>query len=287
MLRSMTGFAKIEREVKEGRLIGEARSLNNRYLEVNIKIPKSDYSLEQKLRELVKKYLRRGKVDISFKLERSVDSHLKVKINEEVVAQYISLVKEIKKRFKLRNSLSLEALLSFKDVIQYEELSPLSEESIFEAFEEILKELDRERRKEGSMIEKELTERLDEMVRILREIEEHVPDAMLSWRERLRGKLRELKETVEEEKLLKEAIFYMEKFDISEEISRLKSHIENFRLSLREDLPLGRKLEFISQEMLREANTMGSKSPDYFVSERVVLLKLEIERIREQIQNVE
>lgn len=287
MLRSMTGFAKIEREVKEGRLIGEARSLNNRYLEVNIKIPKSDYSLEQKLRELVKKYLRRGKVDISFKLERSTDSHLKVKINEEVVAQYISLVKEIKKRFKLRNSLSLEALLSFKDVIQYEELSPLSEESIFEAFEEILKELDRERRKEGSMIEKELTERLDEMVRILREIEEHVPDAMLSWRERLRGKLRELKETVEEEKLLKEAIFYMEKFDISEEISRLKSHIENFRLSLREDLPLGRKLEFISQEMLREANTMGSKSPDYFVSERVVLLKLEIERIREQIQNVE
>lgn len=287
MLRSMTGFAKIEREVKEGRLIGEARSLNNRYLEVNIKIPKSDYSLEQKLRELVKKYLRRGKVDISFKLERSTDSHLKVKINEEVVAQYISLVKEIKKRFKLRNSLSLEALLSFKDVIQYEELSPLSEESIFEAFEEILKELDRERRKEGSMIEKELTERLDEMVRILREIEEHVPDAMLSWRERLRGKLRELKETVEEEKLLKEAIFYMEKFDISEEISRLKSHIENFRLSLREDLPLGRKLEFISQEMLREANTMGSKSPDYFVSERAVLLKLEIERIREQIQNVE
>lgn len=287
MLRSMTGFAKIEREVKGGRLIGEARSLNNRYLEVNIKIPKSDYSLEQKLRELVKKYLRRGKVDISFKLERSTDSHLKVKMNEEVVAQYISLVKEIKKRFKLRNSLSLEALLSFKDVIQYEELSPLSEESIFEAFEEILKELDRERRKEGSMIEKELTERLDEMVRILREIEEHVPDAMLSWRERLRGKLRELKETVEEEKLLKEAIFYMEKFDISEEISRLKSHIENFRLSLREDLPLGRKLEFISQEMLREANTMGSKSPDYFVSERAVLLKLEIERIREQIQNVE
>lgn len=287
MLRSMTGFAKIEREVREGRLIGEARSLNNRYLEVNIKIPKSDYSLEQKLRELVKKYLRRGRVDISFKLERSTDSHLKVKINEEVVAQYISLVKEIKKRFKLRNSLSLEALLSFKDVIQYEELSPLSEESIFEAFEEILKELDRERRKEGSMIEKELTERLDEMVRILREIEEHVPDAMLSWKERLRGKLKELKETVEEEKLMKEAIFYMEKFDISEEISRLKSHIQNFRLSLREDLPLGRKLEFISQEMLREANTMGSKSPDYFVSERVVLLKLEIERIREQIQNVE
>lgn len=287
MLRSMTGFAKIEREVREGRLIGEARSLNNRYLEVNIKIPKSDYSLEQKLRELVKKYLRRGRVDISFKLERSTDSHLKVKINEEVVAQYISLVKEIKKRFKLRNSLSLEALLSFKDVIQYEELSPLSEESIFEAFEEILKELDRERRKEGSMIEKELTERLDEMVRILREIEEHVPDAMLSWKERLRGKLKELKETVEEEKLMKEAIFYMEKFDISEEISRLKSHIQNFRLSLREDLPLGRKLEFISQEMLREANTMGSKSPDYFVSERVVLLKVEIERIREQIQNVE
>lgn len=287
MLRSMTGFAKIEREVREGRLIGEARSLNNRYLEVNIKIPKSDYFLEQKLRELVKKYLRRGRVDISFKLERSTDSHLKVKINEEVVAQYISLVKEIKKRFKLRNSLSLEALLSFKDVIQYEELSPLSEESIFEAFEEILKELDRERRKEGSMIEKELTERLDEMVRILREIEEHVPDAMLSWKERLRGKLKELKETVEEEKLMKEAIFYMEKFDISEEISRLKSHIQNFRLSLREDLPLGRKLEFISQEMLREANTMGSKSPDYFVSERVVLLKVEIERIREQIQNVE
>lgn len=287
MLRSMTGFSKIEREFPGGKIYGEARSLNNRYLELNIRIQKTDYALEQKLREMAKKYIRRGRVDISLKWEKPENSYPVLKVNEHTVSQYLSLVQTLKERYGFEGSLSVESLLSFRDVIVYEEQVPLQEERLLEAFEELLKGLDSDRKREGRIIEEDLQKRLENVENIIKEIEVHFPYAMSQHEQRLRNKLKEFVNTVNEERLLEEMVLYMEKYDIAEEIARLMGHIENFRNSMKEDGGVGRKLDFIIQEMIREANTIGSKSPDYYTSERVIAIKVEVEKLREQVQNVE
>jgi len=287
MLRSMTGFAKIEKEFPEGKIYGEARSLNNRYLELNIKIQKTDYSLEQKLREIAKKHLKRGRVDISLKWERPENSYPVLKVNEQTVSQYLNLLKELKERYELEGSLTVETLLTFKDVIVFEEQSAIQEERLLQTFEELLISLDLEKRREGLIIQEELEKRMNKIKDIVGELEAHFPHAMAQYEKKLRERLKELTTSINEERLLQEMVFYMEKHDIAEEISRLKGHIDNLEKSMREEAPVGRKLDFIIQEMIREANTIGSKSPDYFISQRVVDIKVEVEKMREQVQNVE
>ncbi|MCX7857846.1 MAG: YicC family protein [Deltaproteobacteria bacterium] len=287
MLRSMTGFSKVEKEFPEVKIYGEARSLNNRYLELNIKIQKVDYLLEQKLREIAKKYLRRGRVDISLKWGRPENSYPMLKINEENVSQYISIAKSLKEKYGLPGSLSIEGLLSFKDVIMYEEHLPIQEEKVFEVFEELLRLLDADRKREGKVIEEDLRKRLANVRKAVEEIEIHFPLAMSQHEQRLKNKLKEATGVVSEERILEEMVIYMERYDMAEEISRLKGHIDNFENSMNEEESVGRKLDFIIQEMIRETNTIGSKSPDYFISEKVVIIKVEIEKLREQVQNVE
>ncbi len=287
MLRSMTGFSKIEKEFEEGKIYGEARSLNNRYLELNIKVQKTDYLLEQRMREIAKKYLKRGRVDVSLKWERPENSYPVLKINENTVSQYLSLAEKMREKFGIRGTLTVETLLSLKDTILYEEQTPLQSERLLEAFEELLIGLDADRRREGKLIEEELEKGLNKLERMVEEIESHLPLAISDYEKRLKSKLSEFVGCVNEERILEEMVFYMEKCNMAEEISRLRGHIENFRNSMKGEGGVGRKLDFIIQEMIREANTIGSKSPDYYISERVISIKVEIEKMREQVQNVE
>jgi uncharacterized protein YicC (UPF0701 family) len=270
MPKSMTGFAKIETECTEGKLYGEARALNNRYLEINIKLPKIDYTSEQKLRELVKVYVKRGKVDITIKWDKPFNNSGVPKINEVAVRQYISLIDTLKQDYGIKGDLTVENVLAFKDILAYEENNNLSEDMLFLSFENLLK-------------------RLDEIASNIEEIETRHPFTAKAHEERLRDKMLEVTQcsSIDEVRVLQELAIYIERVDITEEIVRLKGHLANFRETLASSDSIGRKLDFIIQEMVRETNTIGSKSNDLSINERVIKVKVEIEKMREQAQNVE
>lgn len=289
MPKSMTGFAKIEMECAEGKLYGEARALNNRYLEISIKLPKIDYTSEQRLRELVKTYVKRGKVDITIKWDRPFNISGIPKINETAVKQYITLIETLKQDYGLKGDFTIENALAFKDIIAYEENNNLTEDMLFVSFESLLKRLDEERSREGAMINADLLKRLDEIASNINEIEIRHPFTSRGHEEKLREKMLEVTQcsSIDEVRVLQELAIYMERLDITEEIVRLKGHLGNFRETLCSSDSMGRKLDFIIQEMVRETNTIGSKSNDLSINERVIRIKVEIEKMREQVQNVE
>jgi uncharacterized protein (TIGR00255 family) len=289
MPKSMTGFSKIEMEYAEGKISGEVRALNNRYLEISIKLPKIDYSYEQRLRELVKQHVKRGKVDITIKWERSSGEYNAPKINENTVKQYMDIIKILKDVFGLKGDLTLDTVLNFRDIVVYEENNNISEDTLMLSFENLLKKLNEERTKEGEVIEKDLLDRLERITSNLSEIEGRWPLIVKTHEEKLKEKIIEITKSssVDEIRVLQELAIYMERLDISEEIVRLKGHIDNFKDTLNSIDSVGRKLDFIIQEMVRETNTIGSKSNDLYINERVIQIKVEIEKMREQVQNVE
>jgi uncharacterized protein (TIGR00255 family) len=289
MPKSMTGFAKVEMECAEGKIYGEARALNNRYLEISIKLPKIDYTSEQKLRDLVKTYVKRGKVDITIKWDKPFNNAGTPKINETVAKQYIVLIETLKQDYGLKGDLTIENILAFKDIIAYEENNNLTEDVLFIPFENLLKRLDEERSREGIMISDDLLKRLDEITSNIQEIEVRRPLTIKAHEEKLREKMLEITQcsSIDEVRVLQELAIYIERLDITEEIVRLKGHLANFRETLYSSDSMGRKLDFIIQEMVRETNTIGSKSNDLFINELVIKIKVEIEKMREQVQNVE
>jgi len=289
MLKSMTGFAKIEMEHSEGKITGEARSLNNRYLEVSIKLPRTDYHYEQRLRELVKRYIKRGKVDITMKWERTNNQYSILKINENALKQYMDLIGLLKHHFNIKGRISIDTILNFKDIIVFEENNTVTDEVLTPAFENLLVKLNEERIREGELIEADLTQRLEKISTDLQAIEKRWPRNVQSHEKKLKEKIMALAKasTVDEVRILQELAIYMERVDIAEEIVRLKGHIENFKNTLHSSESMGRKLDFIIQEMVRETNTIGSKSNDLAINERVIQIKVEIEKMREQVQNVE
>jgi uncharacterized protein (TIGR00255 family) len=286
---SMTGFSKIEMDSTEGKIYGEARSLNSRYLELNLKLPRIDSAVELRLREMVRRYVNRGKVDITLKWERPPGFSAIPKMNEENVGQYVELIAQIKERFGISGSPTVENVLNFRDVISYEEGNGLSEAVISEIFENLLVKLNEERAREGALIYKDLMDRIAVIEQNLSEIEELRPLSFKIHEERLKEKVLEATRNanLDEVRVLQELVVYMERLDIAEETVRLRGHIGNFRKTLESKDPVGRKLDFIIQEMVRETNTIGSKANDLAISERVIQIKVEVEKMREQVQNTE
>lgn len=289
MPKSMTGFAKLETESTDGKLYGEARALNSRYLEISIKLPRADFLHEQKLRELVKRHIKRGKVDITIKWERPNEQAGAQKINENVLAQYVETAKTLKEKYALKGDLTIDNIFSFKDIFSYEENNNINEDMLMQSFEKLIAQLNQEREKEGDLIKKDLMARVDAIVSNVAAIEERWPLTIKMLENRLRERITEIitSSSVDETRVLQELAIYMERLDIAEEIVRLKGHIENFSDTLSSDDPIGRKLDFIIQEMVRESNTIGSKANDLFINERIIQIKVEIEKMREQVQNVE
>lgn len=289
MPKSMTGFAKIEREFPEGRIVSEARSLNSRYLEMNIRLPRTDYASEQKLRELLKRHVKRGKVDVTIKWEKTADEVTIPRINENIIRQYAAMVKDLKDNHGLKGHLTVDNVFTLKDVFVYEENNTLSEDILGQTFTDLLAALNEERTREGEYISNDLLGRVDTIATNVSEIEAGWPVVIKAHEEKLRAKIAEVTQSVvvDETRILQEIAIYMERLDISEEIVRLRGHLDNFRTTLSSTEPIGRKLDFIIQEMVRETNTIGSKSNDLYINERVIGMKVEIEKMREQVQNVE
>ena len=289
----MTGFGRSEQHNGHFACKAEIRSVNNRFIEINTRLPKFLAALELPIKKLIKSRCARGSFDLFLSLETSDESSADtvVKPNLGMASQYFQAFKQIKDELGLSGDIPIDALLNLKDIIKTEPLTlDTSHESmIMETVEQAVSDLIEMRREEGKNLQADLAERLQGIRQLAASIQERQPAVLEEYRNRLREKVKTITEGIEldETRLAQETALLADRCDISEEITRLGSHLEQFNDLFQKDEPLGRKLEFITQEINRETNTIGSKSVDYQVSQQVIEIKSLLEKIREQIQNIE
>lgn len=291
-IRSMTGFGRCE--VTEGtrRISVEMKSVNHRYLDINIKIPKKLSFFETAIRSELKNYIQRGKVDIFINYEDMAESNLCVKYNRELAAEYMKYLWQMSEDFSLDNDVRVSTLSRYPEVLTMEEQTE-DEEALWQLLEKAVRgaaeSFVETRVKEGENIRDDLLAKLSGMLASVEFIEHRSPQIIQEYKQKLREKVRELLEEtqIDDARLLTEVTIFADKVCVDEELVRLRSHITTTRESLTEGGGIGRKLDFLAQEMNREANTILSKTTDLEISNRAIELKTEIEKIREQIQNIE
>lgn len=291
-MKSMTGYGK-SAAVNGGRELSvEIKSVNNRYLEINPRLPKTLSSQEETVRKIIKSKLSRGTVDVYFNYVDNDPCDKVVKVDQTLVAGYVAAAKELNARFGLFDDFSVSDAMRIPEVVKIETveadenaLSALLSEALTEACDKLCAF----REKEGKSIKKDLTVLVGNIAAELEKVKERAPEVVVEYRKKLLERVSSLLSDVEvdEAKLLNEVTFFADKADINEEISRLSSHIAQFYDELENDEQVGRKLDFLSQEMNREINTMGSKANDYLLTDCVLKMKNELEKIKEQIRNVE
>lgn len=292
MIKSMTGFGRSERTTKERKIIIEMKSVNHRYSDVNIKMPKKLNFFEAAIRNHLKQYMARGKVDIFITYEDYTENNLCVKYNQEIAEEYVKYLGKMAEEFQLKNDLSVVALSRFPEVFILEE-QPENEEELWKelvvVLDEAAKQFVEARTKEGEALKKDLLGKLDGMLSMIDYIEGVSPSLIEEYRCRLEKKVKELlgETAMDENRIATEVTIYADKICVDEETVRLRSHVENMKTILLEGGSVGRKLDFIAQEMNREANTILSKANSLDVSNKAIDLKTEIEKVREQIQNIE
>ncbi|MCI8412877.1 MAG: YicC family protein [Clostridia bacterium] len=291
-MRSMTGYGKGVCE-RDGKTVTvELKAVNNRYLEINSRLGKSFAVCDEIIRKEIGKVIKRGSVDVYFVCENTEGSDAELKADVALAAQYVKAAKQLRDEFLLDGDLGAAALMRMPDVLT---LQPNKDDP------EIIKEMTREavcaavqqlnvmREVEGATVKADLTKLVSFIVAALEKVVKRAPIVVEDYRTKLRQRMTDILKDVpvDETRLLNEVAFFADKADINEEISRLSSHIEQFLSCLESDEPQGRKLDFLSQEMNREINTMGSKSNDMELTRLVVEMKNELEKIREQIRNAE
>lgn len=292
MIKSMTGFGRSE-IVKGNRKISvEIKSVNHRYLEAGIKMPKKLNVFESRMRDLLKKYATRGKIDIFINYEDDSESQVNLKFNQNIADEYMAIFNNMSEKYNLKNDMTVGGLARFPEVITMDEVQEDEEELwhfIEEAMKAALEQFVSTRILEGENLKKDLLGKLDHMEELVAFVEKRSPEIMKEYRSKLESKVKELlgDTTIDESRIATEVIIYADKICVDEETVRLRSHIEHARKCLNEDGGIGRKMDFIAQEMNREANTTLSKANDIEISNAAIDLKTEIEKVREQIQNIE
>ena len=292
MIKSMTGFGRSE-IVKGNRKISvEIKSVNHRYLEAGIKMPKKLNVFESRMRDLLKKYATRGKIDIFINYEDDSESQANLKFNQNIADEYMAIFNNMSEKYNLKNDMTVGGLARFPEVITMDEVQEDEEELwhfIEEAMKAALEQFVNTRILEGENLKKDLLGKLDHMEELVAFVEKRSPEIMKEYRSKLESKVKELlgDTTIDESRIATEVIIYADKICVDEETVRLRSHIEHARKCLNEDGGIGRKMDFIAQEMNREANTTLSKANDIEISNAAIDLKTEIEKVREQIQNIE
>lgn len=292
MIKSMTGFGRCELSEGQRKIAVEMKSVNHRYLEAGIKMPKKLNVFEARMRDLLKKYAQRGKIDIFITYEDLTENKVNLKYNREIAAEYMQVLDEMSKQFGLENDVTVSMLSRYPEVITMEEAATDEEELwhfIEKAISTACEQFVSARIIEGENLKKDLLEKLDNMEELVTYIEARGPEMMQEYRTKLEAKVAELlgDTQIDENRIATELIIYADKICVDEETVRLRSHIAHARQCLNEEGGIGRKLDFIAQEMNREANTILSKANDITISNRAIDLKTEIEKVREQIQNIE
>lgn len=292
MIKSMTGFGRSE-IVKGNRKISvEIKSVNHRYLEAGIKMPKKLNVFESRMRDLLKKYATRGKIDIFINYEDDSENQVNLKFNQNIADEYMAIFNNMSEKYNLNNDMTVGGLARFPEVITMDEVQEDEEELwhfIEEAMKAALEQFVNTRILEGENLKKDLLGKLDHMEELVAFVEKRSPEIMKEYRSKLESKVKELlgDTTIDESRIATEVIIYADKICVDEETVRLRSHIEHARKCLNEEGGIGRKMDFIAQEMNREANTTLSKANDIEISNAAIDLKTEIEKVREQIQNIE
>ena len=292
MIKSMTGFGRCEVQKDARKFTVELKGVNHRYLDVNIRMPKKLNFFETAIRTLLKSYATRGKVDIFITYEDSSQNQVAVKYNEALAAEYLKYLNRMAEEFGLENDVRVSTLSRYPEIFTMEEQAEDEEElwnGLKEALEGAFAQFVETRTTEGENLKKDILEKLGILEELVGYIEERSPQIVREYREKLEEKTKELlaDAQIEDSRIAAEVILFADKICTDEEVVRLKSHISHMRNTLEDKEGIGRKLDFIAQEMNREANTILSKANDIEVSDCAISLKTEIEKIREQIQNIE
>ena len=292
MIKSMTGFGRCEISENNRKFTVEMKSVNHRYLDVNIKMPKKLNIFEAAIRTELKNYISRGKVDIFITYEDFSESNTTVRYNKEVAQEYLNYLRQMARDFQLDDDIRVSTLSKYPEVFTMEEQT-VDEEELWKELEKALRGAAemfvQTRITEGEHLRDDLIGKLDGMLKMVDFITERSPKIVAEYRQKLQEKVQDLlgDNTVDEARLLTEVTIFADKVCVDEELVRLRSHIETTKNTLIAGGSIGRKLDFIAQEMNREANTTLSKSNDLEISNCAIELKTEIEKVREQIQNIE
>lgn len=292
MIKSMTGFGRAELLDEEKKITVEMKSVNHRYLDVNMRMPKKFSIFEASIRSLLKEYIQRGKVDLFITCEDYTQGRMAVKYNRDIAAQYMECLRQIGEDFELDEEVDAAALSRYPEVLTMEEQES-DEKELWSSLENTIRRAAEQfvetRSQEGAHLRRDILEKLADMDEKVAGVEKRYPDIVKEYREKLETKVRELlaDTQIEESRIAAEVVLFADKICTDEETVRLKSHIAHMGQVLSEDDGIGRKLDFIAQEMNREANTILSKANDLETSNLAIDLKTEIEKIREQIQNIE
>ena len=292
MIKSMTGFGRCELADEARRITVEIKSVNHRYLDLAVKMPRKMNFFEHNIRNLLKNYIQRGKVDVYITYEDCTENQITLNYNQDLAEKYVTYIRQIGDTFSLPCDLSARELSQCPEVltmeaqaVDEEELWKLLEQAVTEAAEQFVKT----RIREGEQLKKDLLGKLELMSEYVEQIEQRSPEILAEYRQKLTDKVRELLSDaqMDESRILTEVTIFADRICTDEETVRLKSHISSTRDTLTEGGSVGRKLDFIAQEMNREANTILSKANDLTVSDIAINLKTDIEKVREQIQNIE
>lgn len=292
MLKSMTGYGRCERIAGGKKILAEIKSVNQRFTDYNIKVPRHLAFLEDKVRELASTKISRGKVDIYISLESYEDADKEITLNEALAKNYVDVLRQMKTTFNLDGEITVNTVSRFSDIFKSERkeedqevLWGLVSDVLLEALDSFVAM----REREGERIQKDLCERIDYMKTLAQKVDERSPQSVAEYRERLYAKIKEIIEDreIDEARVLTEVAIFSDKVAVNEETVRLSSHFEEFYSIINFSEPAGRRLDFLLQEINREVNTIGSKAQDLYIAKTVVELKGEIEKVREQIQNIE
>ncbi len=292
MLNSMTGYGRAEAMLHQHSIVVEVRSVNNRYLDCNVRLPRIYGCAEDAVVSAVKESVSRGKVDVNVTVDTAGGEAVTVSLNQPVAAGYLKALREMGETFGLREDISVSLLSRFPDVFRVEKVPENLEqltEDIGAVTRMALADFNAMRAREGEKLAADLLSRLDTLEAQTLQVEARSPETVAAYRERLTDRIREVLEDkqIDESRILTEAAIFADKVAVAEETVRLHSHIAQFRDMVAKGGVIGRKLDFLIQEMNRETNTTGSKCNDLALSTIVVDMKAELEKIREQVQNVE
>ena len=292
MVKSMTGYGGAKGTSGKLDISIELRSVNNRYLDCNIRLPKVYTAFEDAIKSLVQSKISRGKVDVYITIDTSKSDDIVISVNEPLADAYMSAIGALADKYNISGDISAYTLSRFPDVLLIEKKeadADILQKDICAVLAEALEAFDKMRITEGRRLYDDVLSRIELIENLVSVIEERSPETVAEYRNKLEMRMKEVLEskTIDENRLLLEAAIFADKVAVNEETVRLRSHIAQFREIIEGDEPMGRKLDFLIQEFNREANTMGSKCNDSYMAKTVVDIKAEIEKIREQIQNIE
>lgn len=292
MAKSMTGFGRFEVSRSDRKVSVEIKSVNHRYLELGVKMPKVLNYMDADIRNKVKEYVKRGKVDVFIIYENNAEGDEAVVINEALASEYVNAYAKLSEKYSIENDIKTSHLMRSPDVIKLENTADneeLMKELVLEAVEGALKQLVESRTIEGEKLKTNIKEKLTSIKKCVDVIEAKSPEIVKEYQDKIYAKVKELLDDtqIEESRIVQEVTIFADKICVDEEIVRLAAHVESMSDTLDKEGSIGRNLDFLAQEMNREANTTLSKTSDKDISEIAITLKTDIEKVREQIQNIE